>query len=99
MIRTTTASTIRRTTLAATALALGAAAYVSPSPAGGHCPWTEGAHARFGLAITDRDVALRTALFTFDDSDLAGPRPALAADPQWARLPGVSGLRAQGSRL
>ncbi len=99
MTRTTTADTIRRTALVATALALGAAAYVSPAPAAAQCPWTEGAHARYGLTITDRDVALRTALFTFDDSDRAGPRAALAADPQWARLPGALGLRGRGSRL
>lgn len=99
MKRTTTLQTVRHATLAAAALALGAATYVGPSAAAAHCPWTAWAYEPHGLAATDRDLALRTALFTFDDSILAEPRAALAADPQWARLPGVSGLRARSSRL
>lgn len=99
MTRTTTLQTVRRATHVATALALGAAAYVGPSAAAENCPWTKWAQAPHGPAVTDRDFALRTALFTFDDSALAEPRAALAADSQWARLPGASGLRARSSRL
>lgn len=99
MARATTVQTIRHATRVATALAVGAAAFIPAASANGQCPWATSAHGRYGLTGADREYSLRSALFTFADSELPASPPAVAADPHWARLSGVLGLRAPGVRL
>jgi hypothetical protein len=98
MTRTATSPT-RGFLLLAAALGLGAAALVRPAPAAGPCPLGSDAHALHHPVMAERAPALRPALFTYADTELAEPQPAVSADAQWSRLSGMPGLHPWGTRL
>jgi hypothetical protein len=97
---TRTATTPNRSILLfASALGVGIAALVRPAPAAGPCPLASDVHALHERVVAERVPALRPALFTYADADLAGSQPALSADPQWLQLSGAPGLHPRGTRL
>jgi hypothetical protein len=98
MIRTATPRTVPTLMLAST-LGVAAAGLARPAPAAGPCPLASEVHTLHERVMAERAPALRPALFTYADADLAETPPALSADPHWSRLAGAAGLRLRGSRL